>query len=202
MSEAVYPLLGVSRHRMGIDGEGVTTLIAGAGCTLKCAYCINKRLLAEKKPKPVTARELFDLVKVDDLYFRATNGGVTFGGGESLLHAGFISEFRALCTWTINVETSLNVPAEKVSLSAGCVDRFIVDCKSLDPAVYSRYTGGEEAVFEDNLRLLIALVGSERIIVRVPVIPDHADAESQRKSAEKLREMGVTHLDLFSYVIK
>lgn len=202
MSEAVYPLLGLSRHRMGIDGEGVTTLIAGAGCTLSCAYCINKRLLAEKKPKPVTARELYERVKVDDLYFRATNGGVTFGGGESLLHAEFISEFRKLCPWTINVETSLNVPSGNVRLAAESAHRFIVDCKSLDPMVYSRYTGGDESVFEDNLRLLLSLVGSDRITVRVPVIPDYADAESQKKSAEKLREMGVTRLDLFNYVIK
>lgn len=202
MSEPLYPLLAVSRHRMGIDGEGVTTLIAGAGCTLSCAYCINKRLLSEKKPAFVTARELYDRVKVDDLYFRATNGGVTFGGGESLLHAAFISEFRALCPWTVNAETSLNVPSENVPLAAKCVDRFIVDCKTLDPDAYLRYTGACEAVFEDNLRLLLSLVGSGRITVRVPVIPDYADADSQRKSAEKLRKMGVTRLDLFNYVIK
>ncbi|MBQ1520794.1 MAG: 4Fe-4S cluster-binding domain-containing protein, partial [Clostridia bacterium] len=75
MTEPRYPLLAVSRHRMEMDGEGVTTLVAGAGCPLSCAYCINKTLLCQP-PTFVTPRELFDRVKADDLYFRATNGGL------------------------------------------------------------------------------------------------------------------------------
>jgi pyruvate formate lyase activating enzyme len=47
MNEPLYPLLGVSRLRMGTDGTGVTTLIAGAHCPLRCRWCINKRLLRE-----------------------------------------------------------------------------------------------------------------------------------------------------------
>ena len=94
MAEPLFPLLSLSRLRMGTDGEGVTTLAAGAGCPLSCRWCINKRLLRELTAEPVTAAELLDRVKIDDLYFRATGGGVTFGGGESLLHAGFIRRFR------------------------------------------------------------------------------------------------------------
>lgn len=35
------PIFGISRHRMGIDGNGVTTLVAFMGCPLKCRYCLN-----------------------------------------------------------------------------------------------------------------------------------------------------------------
>ena len=42
----IFPLLALSRLRMGTDGKGVTTLIAGAGCPLRCRWCINKTLLA------------------------------------------------------------------------------------------------------------------------------------------------------------
>ena len=45
MAEPLYPLLGLSRLRMGTDGTGVTTLIAGAGCPLRCRWCINRELL-------------------------------------------------------------------------------------------------------------------------------------------------------------
>ena len=81
---------------MGTDGDGITSLIAGAGCPLHCRWCINARLLREAQAVRVTASELLERVRTDDLYFRATGGGVTFGGGEALLHAGFISRFREL----------------------------------------------------------------------------------------------------------
>ena len=90
MDELRFPLLALSRLRMGTDGKGVTTLVVGAGCPLSCRYCINRRLLKEAPQKSVTAEELLESVRIDDLYFRATGGGVTFGGGESLLHAEFI----------------------------------------------------------------------------------------------------------------
>ena len=93
MSTATFPLLSLNRHRMATDGEGVTTLVAGAGCPLHCKWCINKKILQEGTPQFVTAEELFERVKVDNLYFMASGGGITFGGGESLLYADFIREF-------------------------------------------------------------------------------------------------------------
>ena len=79
MTEPHYPLLGLSRHRMELDGEGVTTLVAGAGCPLSCAYCINKSVLCQA-PTLVSAAELYEKTKIDDLYFQATGGGLCFGG--------------------------------------------------------------------------------------------------------------------------
>lgn len=35
------PLIGIARHRLTIDGEGVTTLVAFHGCPLRCKYCLN-----------------------------------------------------------------------------------------------------------------------------------------------------------------
>ena len=97
MSEPLYPLISFTRHRIGTDGEGVTTLVGGAGCPLRCVYCINREIL-KMQARLVSPEEMYDLLKVDDLYFRATGGGVTFGGGESLLHADFISAFRRVCS--------------------------------------------------------------------------------------------------------
>lgn len=202
MAEPLYPLLSLSRLRMDTDGEGVTTLIAGAGCPLSCRWCINKRLLREAKPTPVTAAELVEKLRIDDLYFRATGGGVCFGGGESLLHAAFLRSFRAAAPpdWRVTLETSLAVSPAAVRLAAENADFFIVDCKDLDPEVYRRYTGGDESLMEKNLRLLLSLAGPERIRVRVPLIPEYNSPEHQRRSAEKLRAMGLCSLDLFSYV--
>ncbi len=54
MAEPLYPLLRIERLRMGTDGAGVTTLVAGAGCPLSCRWCINRRLLAEAPAETVS----------------------------------------------------------------------------------------------------------------------------------------------------
>ena len=202
MDDVRFPLLSISRLRMGTDGNGVTALAAGAGCPLHCRWCINRRLLRDVLPEWITPGELLERVKIDDLYFRATGGGVTFGGGESLLHAAFIKRFRDLCPpdWTVRAETSLAVSEEAVRTAAYAVDEFIVDCKDLDPVRYRNYTGGDVSLMMDNLLLLLNLAGRQRIAVRVPVIPGYNTVSDRNRNAGILRDMGFDRLDLFEYV--
>ena len=204
LSSPVFPLMTISRLRMGIDGKGVTTLVCSPGCPLHCRYCINKKILAENKFKNVTAKDLVEKVRCDHLYYCATGGGITFGGGESLLQASFFSFFREACPkeWRLCAETSLSVPQDMVALAIESIDEFIVDCKDMDPVVYNEYTGGDESLMESNLRFLIEKAGPERVVVRVPLIPGYNDGEKREKSIEKLKAMGVERMDIFSYVVR
>ena len=204
IEEPLYPLLSLVRHRIGTDGDGVTTLVAGAGCPLHCRWCINMEILKRAPAARITAGALLEKVMVDDLYYRATGGGITFGGGEPLLHASFIAAFRDLCPsdWRIRVETSLAVPSENVITAASAVDEFIVDCKDLDEDRYRSYTGGDVSGMLDNLTWLLEAVGQERILVRVPQIPGYNTEDDQRENARILQEMGFTRLDLFPYIIR
>ena len=118
--EAV-PFIGIDRHRLGVDGVGVTTLAAFHGCPLRCKYCLNRRCLEPPEELPrYTPQQLYDRVGVDNLYFIATGGGVCFGGGEPLLRVDFLKEFKALCgrEWNLTAETSLQVPRESVERAA------------------------------------------------------------------------------------
>lgn len=197
-----FPLLGLSRLRMQTDGTGVTTLVAGAGCPLSCKWCINRRILSEKQPELLSPQELFARVRCDDLYFRATGGGVTFGGGEPLLHAAFLAEFRALCPdWRLTVETSLNVAPELLAQCEKAVDEFVVDIKDWDETVYYAYTGHSGAQARENLRHLLMNCPA-KVHVRVPLIPQFNTPEQQSASAAALGALGAENIELFSYVLR
>ena len=138
---------------------------------------------------------------MDELYFLATGGGVTFGGGEPLLYPDFLAEFRRVCgeSWHLCAETSLNVPWEHVRKAAECIDVFYVDVKDTNPDIYRRYTGQENAQVLENLKKLTDMVGSDRIIVRLPLIPDYNTDEDRAGSQSLLTAMGLTQFDLFTY---
>lgn len=205
MRSEARAFFGLARHRIGIDGKGVTTLCTFHGCPLRCQYCINPQGLDEKTTCTYyTPEELYQRTKVDELYFLATGGGVVFGGGEPLLHPDFIGKFRALCgqDWRLTAESSLYVPKENILAASECVDDFIVDIKDTDPEIYRRYTGRENDLPLSNLAYLLSLVGSERIFVRLPRIPGYNDDIAQQKSKHLLSQMGLTNFELFDYTIR
>lgn len=196
------PVVAISRHRMAVDGQGVTTLVCFHGCPLRCKWCLNPFTWASDTPrKSMTPQLLYEQVKQDDLYFRATGGGVTFGGGEPLLQSSFIQEFRGLCAdaWNLCAETSLWVPWENVAMAANCVDMFYVDCKDTNPEIYRSYTGKDNERMLENLKGLLSLVGHGRITVRLPLIPGYNTEQDRQKSRQLLTQMGITQFDLFTY---
>lgn len=200
--EQTAPVITFSRLRMLVDGPGVTTLVCFHGCPLRCHWCLNPFSFDPATARQdMTAQALYDQVRKDELYFLSTGGGVTFGGGEPLLYAQFLQEFRAICgaQWHLCAETSLSVPWEQVAQAAQCIDHFYVDCKDTNPDIYRRYTGRDNVLMLDNLQKLLALVGPERITVRVPLIPQFNTEQDRDCSQARLRAMGITQMDLLTY---
>lgn len=198
-------ILGIGRHRIGIDGKGVTTLVAFHGCTLYCQYCLNPQCHdPHYLCRMMTPYELCDELMVDDLYFQATDGGVCFGGGEPLLHSDFINAFRQVApkAWHITLETSLHVDRQKVETILPCVNHFMVDIKDTSPSIYHRYTCGDVNQAIDNLRWLIQQGVADRITVRLPLIPNYNTKYDVARSHELLETMGITHIEEFEYIEK
>ena len=202
MKDLLIPVIGVDRLRMATDGTGVRTLIGVYGCPLRCKYCLNPHSWnGNQKPMLYTPRQLYEEVAIDSIYFQATNGGITIGGGEPLMYMDAIARFADLCPdgWSLWAETALHVDPQKVRKAAEVFDHFIVDIKTTHEEIYKAYTGKDLAPALSNLLMLRDLVGAERITVRVPVIPGYADAQKQRETAEKLKSLGFSSLDLFTY---
>lgn len=192
--------------RMGIDGKGVTALMLLHGCPLRCRWCPNSQSWSEDtQTAQLTAEELIDEVSRYNLYYLATGGGITFGGGEPLLQSGFIENFAGKCPagWKIRVETSLQVPLRNLQLliegHPHLIDKWIIDVKTMDAEDYKAYTGSPQTQLISNLHYLKEHVSPERILIRIPVIPEYTDEEKQRKSREILEEMGFSEFDEFRY---
>lgn len=198
-------IIGIARHRLSTDGDGVTTLVAFHGCPLHCHYCLNPQSLGDgSRYGKYSPEELYAETRIDELYFMATNGGVTFGGGEPCLRPRFIREFRELCgpEWQLNLETSLNVPAANIEALLPVVNTLIIDIKDMNPDIYRNYTGQGNDLVIDNLRLIADAGRQSDCIVRIPLIPNYnteADREISRKALEAL---GFDRFDLFTYQIR
>lgn len=205
MEKQQAKIIGIARHRLSTDGDGVTTLVAFHGCPLRCRYCLNPQSLGDNgRFREYSPRSLYEEVRIDELYFIATNGGVTFGGGEPCLRPQFIRDFRELCgpDWQLNLETSLNVPSANIKALLPVVNTLIIDVKDTDPDIYRHYTGQSNDLVLDNLRLIADAGRQKDCIVRIPLIPDYNADTDREKSRKALEALGFIRFDLFTYQIR
>lgn len=202
--EITAPFIAVNRHRLATDGEGVTTLVAFHGCPLRCRYCLNPQCLqVDGVWRRLPPGELYSEVEIDDLYFVATGGGICFGGGEPLLYPDFIRTFSKLMNpeWKLTVETSLNVPLENIKTIAALVQMWYIDIKDFSPTIYNAYTGKDNTQVIRNLVWLAANGYADKVILRLPLIPDYNTEEDRLLSQQRLEALGFAHFDKFTYLV-
>lgn len=197
------PILGIRRHRLLSDGFGCRTLVGFYGCPLSCSFCLNPE--CHTTPLKASYRSVQDLlseVKKDEIYFSATGGGITFGGGEPLLHADFIANFikEAPVWWNYSCETSLNVESTKLMKVINLINEFIVDIKDLSPNIYESYTGVSIDGVLLNLRLVSNMGLCEKFKIRIPEIPSYNNAANIKLSKINLEEMGFSKFERLTYV--
>ena len=199
------PFIGIRRHRLLTDGAGITTLVAFHGCTLSCKYCLNPQCKTTKGIwEYLTPAQLFNRIKIDDIYFQSTGGGIVFGGGEPLLYPHFIKQFSDLCkdkNWNIYIETTLNVKNNILCEIAPIVNEFIVDIKDMNPFIYRSYTGVDNRNVLDNIEYLVSLGMSNKILARIPYIYGYNTEDDVKKSIDKLQKVGLQKFDCFKYII-
>lgn len=199
------PIIGIVRHRIPIDGDGVTTLVAFSHCPLRCVYCLNAQCEDPKAVKfKITPQELVDKVAIDNLYFLATGGGVTFGGGEPAIRSEYIADFKSVAIegWKINIETSLNVDRKHIERLLPIIDQWIIDIKDMHADIYEKYTSLTNARVLENLRYLVDHGVGSKCTIRIPLIPNYNNEELQSDSEKILKGMGFFSLEKFNYVIK
>ena len=150
----------------------------------------------------ITVDELFNIVKKDEQFYRASGGGITIGGGEPTFQPLFTYALLRKCkenyihTAVDTCGYTLNSEGLKVLEEA---DLLLFDLKGMVPKEHLRNTGVSNEPILTNFRRLDAI--GKSIIVRVPIVPGYTDsAENIKSTAEFLSSLkSVERVDLLAY---
>lgn len=124
--------------------------------------------------------EILETLKKDIPYFKNSNGGATFSGGECMLYADFLRELLIKCHENkINtaVDTAGNVPFESFKKVLPYTDLFLYDIKCISPEKHREFTGVDNALILENYKKLITLRAN--IWVRTPIVCEFNDNEKE-----------------------
>lgn len=119
---------------------------------------------------------LLEEVLEDSPYFKASQGGVTFSGGEPFLQMPDLVAILSLCkqaSLSVIVQTNLSLPFFE---SVKFVDHYMVDLKIMDNQKHRKWTGSSNEQVLSNLKALDALGCSYE--VRTPIVPFVNDTEN------------------------
>ena len=151
----------------GTHGEVDSVRCTGCGmCVSVCPTKACRVSGTEMTPEDVLARVL-----PDRPFFRR-HGGVTFSGGEPMDQPEFAFALAVLLRKEgvgTAMETCGFAPSEAFRNILPYIDLFLYDWKITDPALHREWTGKDNQLILENLRMLHDS-GAE-IILRCPVIP-------------------------------
>jgi pyruvate formate lyase activating enzyme len=133
------------------------------------------------------ADEIISLALKDKPYYDESGGGITLSGGEPMAQLDFtldvLKKAKAAGLHTA-LETCGFTRASRYLDVMPYVDLFLYDYKATDPAAHKEYTGADNHLILDNLKL-IAESGAE-IILRCPLIPGFNDTDDHLKGIANL----------------
>jgi pyruvate formate lyase activating enzyme len=158
-------------------------------CTL-CGTCagVCPAKAIELSGTEYTVDYLVNEIEKETIFMDQSEGGVTFCGGEPLMHPDALLELLQQCGERgihRAVDTTLFAKPEVVTNIMNETDLFLVDLKHMDTEKHRFYCGVPNELILSNLRMITA-AGKETII-RIPLIEGvNADEANISRSAEFL----------------
>lgn len=163
-----------------VDGPGIRTVVFLNGCMLRCKYCHNPEMQTKGKDN-YTVEELVKKIVRNKPYFKRNSGGVTFSGGEPLLHIDFLIEVcKRLKEEGIHIALDTSgVGYGKYDELLSLVDLVLLDIKHHNPVGYLDLTGKtitESEKFIDSLNK-----NNKPVWIRQVIVPGIMDNEEYIK---------------------
>lgn len=158
-----------------VDGPGIRFVVFFNGCKLRCKYCHNPEMW-QKRENNYTVEELFNKIKRYKPYFK-NNGGVTFSGGEPLLHSDFIIELSKLLK-----KENIHIALDTAGVGKGNyeevlknIDLVLLDIKHTNKEGYKDITGIELKETENFINTVNKL--NKKVWIRQVIVPGIMDNE-------------------------
>ena len=144
-----------------------------------CAECVSScpALVHEQTGWSVTVDDVMSEIRKDQPFYDQSGGGVTFSGGEPFDQPTFLMALLRACkTLGIHraIDTSAYTSSQTLLEAAQLADLILCDIKHMDPAQHKRFTGVDNKLILENIRLLDEFPCKIRI--RLPLIPGVNDS--------------------------
>lgn len=137
------------------------------------------------------------ILKYSDL-FKKMGGGVTFSGGEPMLHANFVCEVADKLSGIHKaVQTSGFADADTYKKVVDRMDYVMQDIKLADREAHKKYTGVDNEKILHNIEYLKQ--SGKDFTFRVPLIPNITDTDENLKNISEI--VGDFPVELLKYNI-
>ena len=182
-----------------VDGPGIRCVVFFNGCKLRCKYCHNPEMW-QKKDNNYSVEEVYKKIMRCKPYFK-NNGGVTFSGGEPLLHSDFIIEISKLLRKE-NIHIALDTAGHgfgNYDEILKYVDLVLLDIKHTNKKDYKELTGGNIDEADEFIRSLNK--SNRNVWIRQVVVPGIMDNDEYLISlSNKLKTIkNIERIDFLPY---
>jgi len=153
-----------------------------------CGQCADvcPSMALEMSGKTMTTQDILSVIEKERPFFDHSGGGVTFSGGEPLLHPKILNYLLDECGERgIHrvVDTAGYVRTEVLLDAARRTDLFLYDLKLMNAAEHQRWVGVGNELILHNLQVLSETGAT--IIIRIPLIVGINDDEDNiRRTAQ------------------
>lgn len=157
-------------NALTLTPEGIVTDVNACNLCGKCAdACPSKAI--EMSGRLYDVPELMRIIERERVHFEHSGGGVTFSGGEPLMHPDFLIEMLLACgehNLHRTIDTSGFAYTETLLKVAKHTDLFLYDLKLMDEAKHQKWTGVSNKLILKNLKALTEI--GANINIRIPLI--------------------------------
>lgn len=170
-----------------VDGPGMRFVVFMQGCQIKCKFCHNPDTWCIQDGKEMDVQEILEKIERSKNYLVASNGGVTFTGGEPMLQQDFLLEILPqIKKLGIHIAIDTNGVydvTDKVKKILEYVDLVLLDIKHIDEKTHKQLTGVSNEKTLSFAKYLDSI--NKNVWIRVVYMPGITDKED---SLKKLKE--------------
>ncbi|MFK5925337.1 MAG: glycyl-radical enzyme activating protein [Desulfuromusa sp.] len=177
-------------HACILTPNGIVTDSERCDLNAQCAV-VCPTLATEISGYYKTIPELLQIIETERILFDQSGGGVTFSGGEPLLHSNYLIKILDECGKNQihrTIDTCGFVKKDILLDVARHTDLFLYDLKLMDPDKHQEYTGVDNKLILSNL-VALAKTGVD-IQIRIPLIKGvNTDQENLSATAAFIAEL-------------